>query len=62
MLSLYTDIDERTPISLMPYTDVEERTVDVEMTKSDAVYAAHECLKSDLFEAAGVWFLVAGSL
>jgi hypothetical protein len=62
MLSLYTDIDERTPISLAPYTDVEERTVDVEMTKSDAVYAAHECSRLENYEAAGVWLLVAGGL
>ncbi len=52
-----------TILDLSPYEEQDdEQTMRVEMTKSDAVYEAHEKLRAGNHEAAGVWFLVAGSL
>lgn len=52
-----------TVLDLAPYEEQDdEQTMRVEMTKSDAVYEAHERLRAGNHEAAGVWFLVAGSL
>lgn len=48
---------------LAPYEESnEEPTLEVTLTKSDAVYEAHEKLRAGNHEAAGVWFLVAGGL
>lgn len=50
-------------LDLSPYEESDDGpTLDVELTKSDAVYEAHERLRSGNYEAAGVWFLVAGNL
>jgi hypothetical protein len=63
MLSLYTDIDECTPVSLVRYTEQQdEPTRKVELSKSDAVFTSHELSRSGQYEAAGVWLLVADAL
>ena len=50
-------------LDLAPYEEsVDEPTLELHLTKSDAIYEAHERLRADNYEAAGVWFLVAGSM
>lgn len=52
-----------TILDLSPYEEQDdEQTMRVEMTKSDAVYEAHEKLRAGNVEAGGFWLLVAGSL
>jgi len=48
---------------LAPYEESEgEATLEVCLTKSDAVYEAHERLRAGNHEAAGFWLLIAGGL
>lgn len=48
---------------LAPYEESnEEPTLEVPLTKSDAVYEAHEKMRAGNYEAGGFWLLVAGSI
>lgn len=50
-------------LDLAPYEEsVDEPTLDLHLTKSDAIHEAHELMRVGENEAAGVWFLVAGSM
>lgn len=40
----------------------DEPTVEVVMSRSDAIWEAHERMRLGAYEAAGVWFLVAEGL
>lgn len=60
-LAAYTERHEPTPYTA--YTeDDNDPTVRLDMSKSDAIWEAHERLRLGNHEAAGVWLLVAGSL
>lgn len=50
-------------LDLAPYQESDsEPTLEVALTKSDAIYEAHERLRAGNYEAAGEWFLVAGGM
>lgn len=63
MLKYVEDDEEPTVPGLSKYSANEEPTVQMPMTRSDALFEAHEILRSsNNCEAAGVWMLVAEGL
>lgn len=56
------DTNEPTLVSLSRYTVNEEPTVELRLTKSDAVWEAHERLRMGNTEAGGYWLLMAAGL
>jgi len=62
MLTRYVDHEEPTALNLEPYLDTEEPTLEMALSKSDAVYEAHEGIRAGNLEAAGAWLWIAGSL
>jgi hypothetical protein len=54
--------EEPTLVSLSRYSATEEPTVEFVLTKSDAMWEAHERLRLGNIEAGGYWLLMAAGL
>ena len=62
-LALYDDVtEEPTLVSVSLYTAHEAPTVELALTRSDAIHEAHEQLRMGETEAAGYWLLMADGL